>query len=161
MGVGTFFVMFGGRIVFLFSFANQLKIKRKELSMKHSIVQEKSRRFASRIIKMYQYLQQQKREFVMSKQLLRSGTSIGANISEALCAQSRKDFYAKMYIAYKESSETLYWIDMLFGNGYITDLQYESIKNDNLELVKMLSAITRAQKYPKSQQCFEKATANY
>jgi len=97
----------------------------------------------------------------MSKQLLRSGTSIGANISEALCAQSRKDFYAKMYIAYKESSETLYWIDMLFDNGYITDSQYKSIKNDNLELVKMLSAITKTQKYPKFQQCFEKATANY
>ena len=113
--------------------------------MKHSVVQEKSRRFASRIIKMYQYLQQQKREFV-----LRSGTSIGANISEALCAQSRKDFYAKMYIAYKEASETLYWIDMLFENGYITDFQYESIKKDNLELVRMLSAITRTQKYPKT-----------
>ena len=73
--------------------------------MKHSIIQEKSRCFASRIIKLYQYLQQQKGEFVMSKQILRSGTSIGANISEALCAQSKKDFYAKMYIAYKESRD--------------------------------------------------------
>lgn len=118
--------------------------------MKHSIVYEKSRYFASRIIKMHQYLQEQKREFVMSKQLLRSGTSIGANISEALCAQSKKDFYAKMYIAFKESSETLYWVDMLFENGYITDSQYESIKKDNLELIKILSAITRTQKFPKN-----------
>lgn len=117
--------------------------------MKHSIVLEKSRDFASRIIKMHQYLQQQKREFVMSKQILRSGTSIGANISEALCAQSKKDFYAKMYIAYKESSESLFWIDMLFENGYITGPQYESIRNDNLELVKILSAITKTQKFSK------------
>ncbi len=129
--------------------------------MKHSIVQEKSRCFASRIIKLYHYLQQQKREFVMSKQILRSGTSIGANISEALCAQSKKDFYAKMYIAYKESSETSYWIDMLHKNGYITDFQYESIRNDNLELIKILSAITKTQKYPKSRQHSEKRTANY
>ena len=68
----------------------------------------------------------------MSKQLLRAGTSIGANISEALCAQSKKDFYAKMYIAYKESSESLYWIDMLFNNGYITDIQHDSIRKDSL-----------------------------
>lgn len=129
--------------------------------MKHSIVQEKSRDFTSRIIKMHQYLQQIKREFVMSKQLLRSGTSIGANISEALCAQSKKDFYAKMYIAYKESSETLYWIDMLFKNGYITDVQHESIRKDSLELVKMLSAITKTQNNPKSRQSSEKQTANY
>ena len=97
----------------------------------------------------------------MSKQILRSGTSIGANISEALCAQSKKDFYAKMYIAYKESSETSYWIDMLHKNGYITDFQYESIRNDNLELIKILSAITKTQKYPKSRQHSEKRTANY
>ena len=129
--------------------------------MKHSIVQEKNRDFASRIIKMHLYLQQIKREFVVSKQLLRSGTSIGANISEALCAQSKKDFYAKMYIAYKESSETLYWIDMLFKNGYITDVQHESIRKDSLELVKMLSAITKTQNNPKSRQSSEKQTANY
>jgi len=128
--------------------------------MKHSIVQEKSLCFASRIIKMHQYLRQIKREFVMSKQLLRAVTSIGANISEALCAQSKKDFYAKMYIAYKESSESLYWIDMLFNNGYITDIQHDSIRKDSLELVKMLSAITKTQKHPKSGQCSEKPTTN-
>ncbi|MBQ1819716.1 MAG: four helix bundle protein [Bacteroidales bacterium] len=131
--------------------------------MKHSIVLEKSRDFASRIIKMHQYLQQQKREFVMSKQILRSGTSIGANISEALCAQSKKDFYAKMYIAYKEASETLFWIDMLFRNGYIDDIQHKSIRNDDLELVKMLSAITKTQKYPKHEKAPnpQLLTANY
>ena len=135
--------------LFLFTFANHLKIKRKLFNMKHSIVQTKSRCFASRIIKMYQYLQQEKKEFVMSKQIMRSGTSIGANISEALCAQSNNDFYAKMYIAYKEASETSYWIDMLFENGYITDLQHDSIKKDSLELLKILSAITKTQKFPK------------
>jgi four helix bundle protein len=110
---------------------------------------------------MHQYLQQIKKEFVMSKQLLRSGTSIGANISEALCAQSKKDFYAKMYIAYKESSESLYWIDMLYKNGYITKIQHESIRKDDLELVKILSAITKTQKQPKVRQSSEKGTANY
>ena len=137
-----------------------MTLKPRFYSQKVDIVQEKSRDFASRIIKMHQYLQQIKREFVMSKQLLRSGTSIGANISEALCAQSKKDFYAKMYIAYKESSETLYWIDMLFKNGYITDVQHESIRKDSLELVKMLSAITKTQNNPKSRQSSEKQTAN-
>lgn len=96
----------------------------------------------------------------MSKQLLRAGTSIGANISEALCAQSKKDFYAKMYIAYKESSESLYWIDMLFNNGYITDIQHDSIRKDSLELLKMISAITKTQKHSKSGQCSEKPTTN-
>ena len=131
--------------------------------MKHSIVQTKSRCFASRIIKMYQYLQQEKKEFVMSKQIMRSGTSIGANISEALCAQSNNDFYAKMYIAYKEASETSYWIDMLFENGYITYLQHDSIKKDSLELLKILSAITKTQKFPKHKKHSEKQllTANY
>lgn len=118
--------------------------------MKRSIVLEKSRSFASRIIKMRKYLEQEKGEFGMSKQILRSGTSIGANISEALCAQSKNDFYAKMYIAYKEASETLFWIDMLFESEYITELQHESIKKDNLELFRILSAITKTQKSSKS-----------
>ena len=126
-----------------------------------SILEEKSFNFAIRIVNLNKYLIDKQREFVMSKQILRSGTSIGANISEALCAQSKKDFYAKMYIAYKESSETSYWIDMLHKNGYITDFQYESIRNDNLELIKILSAITKTQKYPKSRQHSEKRTANY
>lgn len=117
--------------------------------MKRSIVLEKSRSFASRIIKMRKYLEQEKGEFVMSKQILRSGTSIGANISEALCAQSKNEFYAKMYIAYKEASETLFWIDMLFESEYITELQHESIKKDNLELFRILSAITKTQKSSK------------
>ena len=99
----------------------------------------------------------------MSKQILRSGTSIGANISEALCSQSKKDFYAEMYIAYKEASETLFWIDMLFRNGYIDDIQHKSIRNDDLELVKMLSAITKTQKYPKHEKAPipQLLTANY
>ena len=74
----------------------------------------KSKHFAIRIIRLYQYLCQEKKEFVLSKQLLRSGTSIGANIAESSCAFSQKDFLAKMYIAFKECSETLYWLDLLY-----------------------------------------------
>ena len=131
------------------------------LPRKENIIIAKSDVYSNRILKLYQYLTDVKHEFVISKQIMRSCTSIGANISEALCAQSKKDFYAKMYIAYKESSETSYWIDMLHKNGYITDFQYESIRNDNLELIKILSAITKTPKYPKSRQHSEKRTANY
>ena len=74
-------------------------------------VRQKSRQFAVRIVRLYQHLGNEKREFILSKQLLRSGTSIGANVAESECAFSRKDFLAKMYIAFKECNETLYWLD--------------------------------------------------
>ena len=90
----------------------------------------KSRRFAIRIVRLYQYLCQEKKEFVMSKQLLKSGTSIGANIAESECAISRKDFLSKIYIALKECSETRYWLDLLYETDYLTSEEYRSIQQD-------------------------------
>ena len=107
------------------------------------IVLNKSKSFALRIIKLYQYLCDEKREFVLSKQILRSGTSIGANIKEAQAAQSRNDFLAKMYVAYKEANETEYWLELLFESNYIDEKSFRSIHNDNKELLKLLTAITK------------------
>ena len=87
--------------------------------MKNNIVACKSKEFALRCIRLYKYLVSEKKEYVMSKQLLRSGTSIGANIKEALRGQSKADFYAKMNISLKEASETEYWLELLNESGYI------------------------------------------
>ena len=84
-------------------------------------IKHKSKMFAVRIVKLYRYLCEEKKEFVMSKQLLRSGTSIGANIAESECAISRKDFLSKVYIALKECAETLYWLELLFDTDYLTE----------------------------------------
>ena len=97
----------------------------------NNIIKEKSRDFAIRIIRLYKYLCEEKKEYVLSKQLLRSGTSIGANVSEALCGISKKDFLAKMYIAYKETE-------------YINEKEYNSINTDCEELKKLLSSITKS-----------------
>ena len=104
---------------------------------------EKSTNFALRIIKLYKYLIAEKQEYVLSKQILRSGTSIGANVCEALCGISRKDFLSKMYIAYKESAETLYWLDLLYESGYITNQEYVSLKSDCNEIKMILASITK------------------
>ena len=106
----------------------------------------KSKKFAVRIIKLYSYLKNNKKEYVLSKQLLRCGTSIGANISEAECAVSKKDFLAKMYIAYKECAETKYWLEVLHDSDFLTDVQFESIFDDCQELYRLLSAITKSTK---------------
>lgn len=111
--------------------------------MKESNIKKKSKAFALRIIRLYQYLQETHKEFVMSKQLLRCGTSIGANIYEAENAQSKADFYAKMYISFKEANETSYWIELLHESNYISDDAFESIHNDNIEILKILSSITK------------------
>ena len=113
--------------------------------MKDSIIKDKSKDFALRIIKLYQFLTQtaENKEFVLSKQVLRSGTSIGANVKEALRGQSRPDFRAKMSIALKEASETEYWLELLYESGYIDELSYTSIINDNLELIKILTCIVK------------------
>ena len=103
----------------------------------------KSKRFAIRIVRLYQYLVQEKKEFVMSKQLLKSGTSIGANIAESECAISKKDFLSKIYIALKECSETLYWLELLHETDYLTTEEYGSIQYDCEELRKMLSSTTK------------------
>jgi four helix bundle protein len=112
----------------------------------NSIVFEKSKKFSLRIIGLYKYLCDEKKEFVLSKQLLRSGTSIGANIAEANCVISKKDFLAKMYIAFKESSETAYWLELLYGAEYLSKTEFESINLDCIELQKILSSITKTTK---------------
>lgn len=106
-------------------------------------VKFKSKRFAVRIVKLYRYLCDEKKEYVISKQLLRSGTSIGANIAESECAISKRDFLAKLYIALKECRETAYWLELLFETEYLTKEQFESISNDCEELRKMLSYSTK------------------
>ena len=113
--------------------------------MKDSIIKDKSKNFALRIIKLYKYLTitAENKEFVLSKQVLRSGTSIGANIKEALRGQSRPDFRAKMAIALKEASETEYWLDLLYESEYIDKTSYTSIIDDNIELIKILTRIVK------------------
>lgn len=103
----------------------------------------KSKYFAIRVVCLYKFLCEDKHEFVMSKQLLRSGTSIGANLAEAECAISRKDFLAKVYIALKECAETLYWLELLHETGYLTGEQYRSMWKDCDEIRKMLSSTTK------------------
>ena len=104
---------------------------------------DKSKRLARRIVKLYTYLCEDKREYVMSKQLLRSGTSIGANLAEARCAISRADFLSKVYISLKETMETLYWLELLFDTEFLTQEQYSSIYADAEELRRILSTTTR------------------
>ena len=110
--------------------------------MEHT-ARNKSKRFSVRIVNLYLYLCEEKREFVLSKQLLRCGTSIGANLAEAECAISRKDFLSKVYIALKECAETKYWLELLNETGYLTDAQFQSVYSDCEELRKMLSATTK------------------
>jgi four helix bundle protein len=111
----------------------------------------KSKRFAVRIVKLYNYLCNEKKEYVLSKQILRSGTSIGANIAESECAISRKDFIAKVYIALKECVETIYWLDLLYETNYIDNAMYNSMKNDCEEMRKMMSSTTKTMNSPNTQ----------
>lgn len=111
--------------------------------MSRSIIADKCRAFAVRIGNMSRYLREEQREFVVSKQVNRSGTSIGANVTEAASAISRKEFLAKMYVALKECRETLYWIENLHKTQYLTTEQYNSIKQDCSEIHKILSSITK------------------
>ena len=103
----------------------------------------KSKKFAVRIVKLCKYVRETKKEYDLTKQLLRSGTSIGANIAESECRISEKDFLAKIYIALKEANETLYWIDLLHDTEYLNDVEYQSIRNDCEELKKILQATTK------------------
>ena len=103
----------------------------------------KSKKFAVRIVNLYKYLCNDKKEYVLSKQILRSETSIGANIAEAECGISKKDFLSKIYIALKECVETIYWLDLLYETGYIDERMYLSMKSDCDELRRMLSATTK------------------
>ena len=106
-------------------------------------IQDKSRDYAIRVIKCYKYLVEQKNERVMSKQLLRSGTSIGANTRESRNAQSRLDFLNKLNIALKEADETTYWLDLLHTTEYIDDKMYTSLDKDCNELISILVKIKK------------------
>ena len=114
--------------------------------MKDNIILDKSKAFALRIIKLYQYLRNEKKETVMSKQLLRSGTSIGANTREAMRGQTKPDFYAKLNIALKEADETSYWLELLFESDFIDKKQFDSIYSDCEEIISLLVSITKTQK---------------
>ena len=112
-----------------------------EINAKPNPGLEKSFDFALRIVKLYQHLSGKKKEFVLSKQILRSGTSIGANFEEAHGAQSDLDFQAKISIAYKEARETSYWLRLLKASNYLTEKQFNSIYPDCEELIKITTSI--------------------
>ena len=120
--------------------------------MNRNIIKQKSFSFAIRIVRLNQFLCSEKKEFVISKQLLRSGTSIGANVFESGRAVSAKDFISKIGIAQKEADETLYWIELLYATDYLTYTQYISLKEDCEELIRILMAISKNM----SQKCEKK-----
>ena len=111
--------------------------------MKENLILDKSKSFALRIINLYRYLNDKKREHILSKQLLRSGTSIGANIKESVFAQSKADFTAKLFIAQKECAETEYWLELLHESKILTNEEFESIYNDCQELIRLIVASTK------------------
>ncbi|NTW33275.1 MAG: four helix bundle protein [Bacteroidetes bacterium] len=108
---------------------------------KDNIIQQKSFTFAVTIVNLYKYLTVEKKEFVLSKQLLRSGTSIGANVEEAIGGQSEKDFISKLSIAYKEARETMYWIRLLNATYYLSNDETKNILNEAEELCKIIGKI--------------------
>jgi four helix bundle protein len=109
--------------------------------LKQNIIKEKSFAFAIRIIKMYNFLKENKKEFILSKQLMRSGTSIGAMVREAINAETAKDFIHKLSVAQKECDETCYWLELLKEANYISEKEFISIYNDAIELLKIIRSI--------------------
>lgn len=109
-------------------------------------VQTKSYDFAIRIVRLYQHLSATKKEYVLSKQVLRAGTSIGANVEEAIGGQSRADFISKLGIAYKEARETSYWLRLLKDTDYLTEAEFQSIHADAEELCRIIGAIQKSTK---------------
>lgn len=114
--------------------------------MKDNIVKTKSFDFAIRIVKLYQYLCTDKKEFILSKQLLRSGTSIGAMIREAEHAESKNDFIHKFSIAQKEANEALYWLELLKATDYLNEKEFENINNDATSILKLITSILKTTK---------------
>ena len=108
-----------------------------------SLSLDKSKEFAIRIVRLYKYLCKDKHEYVMSKQLLRCGISIGANLSEAIYGVSRNDFLAKVYISLKECAETKYWLDILHETDHLSDNEFDSIDEDCTELIKLLTSTVK------------------
>ena len=114
--------------------------------MAENVIKNKSFAFAIRIVKLYQFLNEAKKESVLSKQLLRSGTAVGALIREAEHGESKADFKHKMSIAQKEINETIYWLELLKETGYLTVEQFQSINNDAVEIIKLLTSIIKSTK---------------
>ena len=114
--------------------------------VENNVLAEKSIAFAIRIVNCYKYLTKQKRESVMSKQILRSGTSIGANVHEAIYAQSKADFVNKMNISLKEAGETSYWLTILFKTDYIDSSMYESLDSDLKSILKIIASTIKTAK---------------
>ena len=115
-------------------------------NMKNNIILDKTFNFAVRIVKLYKYLSNEKKEYILSKQLLRSGTSIGANVNESQAAQSKADFISKMSIASKESRESKYWINLLIQTGYLNsnDKHTKSLITEIEEIIKLLTSIIKS-----------------
>ena len=114
--------------------------------MKESILKSKSFALAVRIVRLYKYLCEQKTEYVLSKQVLRSGTSVGAMVREAEYSESKADFAHKMGVARKELNETLYWLELLLQTEYITQTEYDSLSADAIEIIKMLTTSIKTAK---------------
>ena len=114
--------------------------------MKENLIRDKTFTFAIRIVNLYQYLCSSKKEFTLSKQLLRSGTSVGAMVREAEHAETKKDFIHKMAIAQKEINETIYWLELLKATEYLTTEQYDSINTDAVEIIKIITVIVKSSK---------------
>ena len=122
---------------------NAVNIQTYEVYILKNTISYKSRKFAVRAVNMYKYLASEKHEYVLSKQFLKAGTSIGANIAESECAMSEKDFLSKIYIALKECNETIYWLDILYDTKYITEKEYLSMKCDCNEMKRMMMSTTK------------------
>jgi len=132
------------------------KYERVKTVKRENIVREKSYNLALRIIKLYQYLVKEHSEYILTKQILRCGTSIGANIEESIGAQSKKDFISKLFIAYKESRETQYWLRLLRDSGYLQEKLANSLLKDAEEISRLLTAILKS-----SQKTVDDKKTNY
>jgi len=111
--------------------------------VKENVIRDKSLQFAVRIVRLANFLREEKREYILSKQIIRSGTAIGALVREAKYGESTNDFLHKLTIALKEAGETEYWLELLFRTDYISKEQYDAVINDIHELIKILTAITK------------------
>ena len=126
---------------------NKFTINNWKLKIRNNnIIREKSYNFALRIVKLYKYIIYQQKEYVLSKQILRSGTSIGAMVEEALNAESKADFIHKLSIANKEANETYYWLRLLKDSEYLNDKEFNSIEKDCKEIIKLLVSIIKSSK---------------
>lgn len=108
-----------------------------------TLLEDKCMNFSVRIVNLCRFLNEEKHEYNISKQMFRSGTSIGANVAEAQCAVSRNDFVSKLYISLKESNETLYWLRLLYNTRYLSEIQFKSIYADCEELKRILMSVTK------------------